>query len=428
MPALDWILHCLCFDAPDKLMIDVLNELYQKTSTDNVIFSLVLNSILTSFKPSFVVNRSNEFLKMVKSCTSANTDSNLPSHLLIQSLGASFVAGQSVWENVDSNEKLVLLNDVWRIIGKLPTCDYMVCADVWIEFVVLNFGTREINTLLKDIIKHLSPGRSFEDHYDNLLSITKKLTKINGEEFGALFAMDSFMPFIDMYQKESVKLEACKIILTNFFEQQTKTSDSNLLVTDPVIINALMQMCKALHDSVNAISLEDERRQISSLVVSTLNLVSFREDLEAHLNFLVDSRGNFPNLEAVIIFLVHSVNKLTLETHKLAKHQTKKTTAFLRACLSYAYITIPSLEDDLIRLQLYLSCAEIALHSACLPQTDAFLKAAITLLPQLPHRVELGDGRVASNDAFFASYVRNLLSFILVVPVSMPIDELPRSD
>lgn len=55
---------------------------------------------------------------------------------------------------------------------------------------------------------------------------------------------DHFLPIIDLFQKESVKLDICKNIMT-----ACKNKSENCL-NDPVVINALMYICKVLNDTV----------------------------------------------------------------------------------------------------------------------------------------------------------------------------------
>ena len=65
------------------------------------------------------------------------------------------------------------------------------------------------------------------------------------------------------------------------------------------------------------------------------------------------------------------------------KH-TKKTAAFVRTCLAFCYITIPSMEEVFSRLYLYLVSATCALLNGSLPQEEAFLKVCErAILPPL---------------------------------------------
>ncbi len=435
-PALDWILYCVAYKASPALLNETLGNFKHKSavSVEDGCSALILNSLLTCFPPEFIASRSLEFLELVKKVNkdvmkdNGNTTictSVYPKHILIRNLGLSLVSSDNLWLEMEEKEKLVILNEVWKIMNKFKsTAEYMSCVEVWIEFVVKHFQLREINTLLGDIIKHMLPDRTFEQHYSQLVTLISKVVTLSpNKDFAALFAINNFMPFLDLLQKESVKVEACKVIVDSFiknFSQITGENDENQTTSDPFILNSVTYLCKTMHDSVNALTLEDERRQIASLVISFLKRVSFNRDFESQLNFYVESRANFTNLETVLSFLVQRVNTLAMETRRIVKgYHTKKTTSFVRACLAYSFITIPSLDDVIIRLQLYLSSSYVALINGCLPQTDAFLKTAITLIQQLPTHIESSDGRPKSTEPFLTSYVSQLLSFLLLVPVSL---------
>lgn len=104
-------------------------------------------------------------------------------------------------------------------------------------------------------------------------------------------------------------------------------------------------------------------------------MVSFGRDFEQQLSFYVESRSMFCNLEPVLVQLIHSVNRLAMETRKLMKgNHSRKTAAFVRACVAYCFITIPSLAGIFTRLNLYLHSGQVALANQCLSQADAFSK------------------------------------------------------
>lgn len=61
-------------------------------------------------------------------------------------------------------------------------------------------------------------------------------------------------------------------------------------------------------------------------------------------------RQAFTNLDQVTTELVLRVALLANKTHKLKKGKhTKKTAQFVKACLAYCHITIPSLDDIFAR-------------------------------------------------------------------------------
>lgn len=55
---------------------------------------------------------------------------------------------------------------------------------------------------------------------------------------------DNFLPVIDLFQRDSVKLDVCKSIMS---EYRAKVEAST---SDPVLINNLLFLCRILNDSV----------------------------------------------------------------------------------------------------------------------------------------------------------------------------------
>ena len=99
-----------------------------------------------------------------------------------------------------------------------------------------------------------------------------------------------------------------------------------------------------------------ERRHIGNLISGGLiGKVDFKRDLEQQLNIYVECRAAFPNLEIVKDRLVLRVAALAMKAHRLTKgRHTKKTSAFVKACLAYCHVTIPSVDDLFRRLELML--------------------------------------------------------------------------
>lgn len=104
------------------------------------------------------------------------------------------------------------------------------------------------------------------------------------------------MPLVDLFQQDSVKVEVCKNILT-LCSNEHKTND-------PVITNALMFLCSVLHDSVNALTPEDEYKQIGEILCNVVRRVNYGRDFEQQLNFYVEARGAFSNIDVVLAELV----------------------------------------------------------------------------------------------------------------------------
>ncbi|XP_042253368.1 VPS35 endosomal protein-sorting factor-like isoform X1 [Thunnus albacares] len=395
-PAINWILQCIAYRAPEPLLTEMM-ERCKKLGNN----ALLLNSVMRAFRPDFVAARATDFIGMIKDCDEAG----FPKHLLFGSLGRSLACADP-----PESERLTILNEAWKVITKVRSPqDYINCAEIWVEFTCRHFTKREVNTVLADIIKHMTPDRAFEDAYPQLQSVIRKILTYF-HDFSILFSMERFLPFLDMFQKDSVRVEVCRSIMEVFIKHQLEPT------RDPVILNAMLHICKTMHDSVNALTLEDEKRSLSLLIIGFIRMVCFGRDFEQQLSFCVEARATFCNLEPVLVQLIHTVNQLAMETRRVMRgSHSRKTAAFVRACAAYSFITIPSLSSIFSRLSLYLQSGQVALANQCLSQADAFLKAAVSLLPEVPRSISV-EGKLRSSESFLLDFINNFLATLLVVP------------
>ncbi|KAL3967424.1 secretin receptor [Sarotherodon galilaeus] len=395
-PAISWILQCIAYRAPESLLTEMM-ERCKKLGNN----ALLLNSVMRAFRPEFVAARATDFIGMIKDCDEAG----FPKHLLFGSLGRSLASADP-----PESERLTILNEAWKVITKVRSPqDYINCAEIWVEFTCRHFTKREVNTILADIIKHMTPDRAFEDAYPQLQSVIRKILAYL-HDFSILFSMERFLPFLDMFQKDSVRVEVCKSIMEVFIKHQVE------LTRDPVILNAMLHICKTMHDSVNALTLEDEKRSLALLIIGFIRMVSFGRDFEQQLSFCVEARATFCNLEPVLVQLIHTVNQLAMETRRVMRgNHSRKTAAFVRACAAYSFITIPSLSSIFSRLSLYLLSGQVALANQCLSQADAFLKAAVSILPEVPRSISV-EGKLRSSESFLLDFINSFLATLLVIP------------
>ncbi|XP_044035471.1 VPS35 endosomal protein-sorting factor-like [Siniperca chuatsi] len=395
-PAINWILQCIAYRAPEPLLTEMM-ERCKKLGNN----ALLLNSVMRAFRPEFVAARATDFIGMIKDCDEAG----FPKHLLFGSLGRSLACADP-----PESERLTILNEAWKVVTKVRSPrDYVNCAEIWVEFTCRHFTKREVNTVLADVIKHMTPDRAFEDAYPQLQSVIRKILTYF-HDFSVLFSMERFLPFLDMFQKDSVRVEVCRSIMEVFIKHQVEPT------RDPVILNAMLHICKTMHDSVNALTLEDEKRSLALLIIGFIRMVYFGRDFEQQLSFCVEARATFCNLEPVLVQLIHTVNQLAMETSRVMRgSHSRKTAAFVRACAAYSFITIPSLSSIFSRLSLYLLSGQVALANQCLSQADAFLKAAVSLLPEVPRSISV-EGKLRSSESFLLDFINNFLSTLLVVP------------
>lgn len=116
-------------------------------------------------------------------------------------------------------------------------------------------------------------------------------------------------------------------------------------------------------------TLDDEVRAITGHIIYYIRSVDYGRDFERQLSFYVECRATFSGLDGVTAFLVHCVNGLAMETRRIVKSvHTAKTAPFVRACVAYTFITIPSLNSQIEQFRLYILSGQVALCNQCFSQ------------------------------------------------------------
>lgn len=102
-------------------------------------------------------------------------------------------------------------------------------------------------------------------------------------------------------------------------------------ISDPVLISSLRDVCRMLHDSIDYLTFEDERRQITDLLCHVIDYIDYGHDLEKQLNEYIECRAMFSKLDGIIYVLVTKVGNLAMKGHQFmhGKHN-KKTSSFVK--------------------------------------------------------------------------------------------------
>jgi len=395
-PALEWLLQNIGYKSSEDLFFALLQQ-YK----DYCNCSAVLVHLLSSFHPSFVSRHALDMTSIMKASEELTT---VPKSSLYLALGRALVHHAP-----PQAQRLPILNDVWKVVTKITDpVAYADIASVFVSYLFQNFSEREVNIFLKDVIKHLkTPDHAYKNVQPQLGAIVTCMMQ-HSQDLNKTLTMEHFLPILDLLDKQQ-KVETSKIVLTKFQEHGFNTSD-------PVIIHTLFDVARSCHDSIDSLSFDDERRQIGGLIISFIRRIDFGRDLEQQLNMYVECRQAFTSLDMVTQELVMRVSLLCMKAHRFMHgNHSKKTAAFVKACLAYAHITIPSLEDIFLKLRLLLVCGEVALVNGMIVQSEAFLKAAISLLPDVPPTIEVFKQQVSTEEEL-VSYVRNFASFLLLFP------------
>lgn len=394
----------------------------------------VFNSFIVSSQPEFIFKNLSSFIRfgiaiVRKTENQSNNNKIIKNASFIKNIGEALNSIENLdVSNFDS--KQLLLDTFYKITASVESSSFCVsCYETYVEIVAKYCDIKQTNCFLGSIISRMLPNHQFEQYSAKLLNILSRLVQVaNLRHFHLKFySMSNLMPFLDLLNKENERKTAAKIIVEGFICSLDNYNDSKKddslpqagLDSDPVLLNSLVHLCKIMHDSINVLSLEDEIRQFSTLIIGFIRRVDFDQDFENQLNFYVECRASFCNLDSVLCFLVHKVNGLAMQTHRVVKgYHSKRTISFVNGCIAYSYITIASIEEITTRMELYLNSASVALINVCLGQADSFIKSAITLLNELPSYREGSDGKRYCNDTFFFQFASQLMSILIVVPVS----------
>eukprot|EP00007_Cunea_sp_BSH-02190019_P009993 CAMPEP_0174232350 /NCGR_PEP_ID=MMETSP0417-20130205/2651_1 /TAXON_ID=242541 /ORGANISM="Mayorella sp, Strain BSH-02190019" /LENGTH=1061 /DNA_ID=CAMNT_0015310381 /DNA_START=13 /DNA_END=3198 /DNA_ORIENTATION=- len=414
-PAIEWLVMSVAVKPTEESLHRVLAA--SQSSGRNAV---LLQHVMHYFPSRLVSSRASTMTNMIVDCDAQGV---APAKLFA-ALGACLVQSPP---DGGSKQFLVILNEVWAHIVEMQELqDYLSCAHVWIEFALQHFTLKQVDQMLGNVLNHVvsaqnaaltteavnteteevALGKTQIQEY--LLMIVTKIIMYH-KDFNLLLAMTHFLPLLDTFEGV-YQVQANKCILEAFVSHSTPTSD-------PMIINAMFGVGKVVHDSINTLSFSDEVRQISKLISGFVLKIRFGRDVEKNLNFFVECRRAFCNLDSVKAQLVLGVTELAMRAHRLVggKH-TKRTAAFLRACIAYCYITIPSMDDEILRLRLYTLASQISLANSSFHQGESLIKAAIQLISNVPVRTDSPDGQTNQVFRKLVTEIAQVCNLLVVAP------------
>ena len=324
-PGLGWLLKCVAKNATKDAFQSILHS-YRDNCND----AMVLNVIIEAFDASYYAHGSLGMITLIKGARpSSSTTVDL-----LSSLGKQLTVHPP-----PEDQKIQVLNEVWRVVSKCEDiASYLMCCSVWLEVTYRHYTDREVMILLNDLTKRFQGKmpelpdkvlRQFESIIGTLISGS------NANLRDVILQSDHLLKILDVF-KPARRLEMSKEILVLF--------RSNFKASDASLINTVFEIGRILHDSIDSLSPEGERKQIAILINGFIERIDFGRDLEQQLNSYVECRSIFSNLDEIKDKLVLCVCSLAVRACKFmkAKHN-KKTAAFTKACLAYCHITIPSI-------------------------------------------------------------------------------------
>ncbi|CAG9783747.1 unnamed protein product [Diatraea saccharalis] len=407
VPAVDWLLFGTLNS--NKCKLTLLEELLQQCEKmEN--FELLLFCLVHAFDSESVIKKAPKILELVQK----SADKMVMIGDILTSLGEHLC-------NAENNRQLApeaLIQTWWKIASSMKsTFHFLQVLEPWIQFACTHLSTQHVNIILRGTIRYIIKcGKPADEFSGNFQFVIKRMLK-SIPDVEELFLMDAFMPLVELVQTSSARTMMAKTVLSIFFSRFISVT-----IEDLIIISSLMRLCCILHDSINAVTVEDESKACAELINKFIQAVNYEDDLEQQLNFYVECRSAFIKLDAVLVVLVYAVNRLAARTGSRGAGVSGVGGGgarwLQRACAAYCFVTVPSLHCALTRAHLYLLSGQVALLNNCIGQAEANFKALVGLIPDIPEFI-LEDNQRKPTHIKVSGIISDFLSTLLILPDNM---------
>ncbi|PPD91888.1 hypothetical protein GOBAR_DD11156 [Gossypium barbadense] len=292
-----------------------------------------------------------------------------------------------------------------------------------------------LKTILEGISKLASDKVLAEDELASLQSILVKLLS-HFKDLEHVFSLNHFLQILDMMHGNSrgivnmhildMATRLCCILFLWFvvegylyfvflkhiqleFYLMLVLLSRNGYVHDPTTIQLLFEISQALHSDTDLVNMKnDDNQQQARLISRFVRMVDHGVEYERHLAFLMECRWALGSIIELKEILVHSSNCLATKALK----DGKKHTAFVKTCIAFSEITIPSIPGHIKQLNLYLGTAEVALLGGLVSHSDGLIDSAINCLQSSDW---MEGSRTLDSDGMLSS-IRKLCSLLIMVP------------
>jgi len=307
----------------------------------------------------------------------------------------------------------VLLVGAWRLLRSFSEIDDFMCAaEVWVEYALRHMEVNELDACFGDIAMRFEAASNDnipEAARSGLTSLAfKVLDDTRYADVSSLLDSANFVRLVDSLDAEG-KQSLFRRLLATLLKKKRK-------VTDMVTLNFYLDGAKAVAASIDRLTAEGTRKEIFRTLVDLVQSIDFGRDFESHLNVLVECRKSFPFIEPVQEALVLQAVRLAVLTNRALKGKTnERASAFIRSCMAFCQITIPSLQGVVLRLNLFTLAAGAALQSGLVGLAEGMMKSAIVLLGESQGAATPATHQVADDSAIVIA-VTYMCELLVVLP------------
>ncbi|KAK0601095.1 hypothetical protein LWI29_021278 [Acer saccharum] len=396
-PTIEYNMKCIFKDAPQRQVGNVLVELglgrnQVELFGSNPCVSIVLHHLLKELPTEVVSTNAVDILNLIE-CSSDNSFDQCLNYRL---LGFRLCERRPQMDIVNAVVDRII--QVVFLFDKLD--DYLKVVDAFLDIVLQSQMDNHLKTILEGISERACNKEIVEDEVVGLQSILMKLLS-HFKDLEDLFALCHFLEILDVIYGS----------LRNIVDMQILNMASrNSNIHDQTTIKLLFEICQSLHDGIDFANMKDDKyQQPARLICRFVHTVDYGAELERHLTFLVECRGAFGSINELKETLVHSSNCLATKALK----DGQKHISFVKSCIAFSEVTIPSISTYIRQLNLYIETAEVALFAGLVSHSDGLIDSALGCLQS----VELINGSPTQIDVDgIVSSIRKLCSLLVMVP------------
>ncbi|XP_064985032.1 uncharacterized protein LOC104001042 isoform X3 [Musa acuminata AAA Group] len=394
-PAIDWIVKCIFtegYQNASNILVEfgVGSDLSVSTRKFSCV-SVVLHYLLKHLPADVISNNAVEIIDFIEQ----NKDMSVESHLDYRLLGHKLYECQHSLSSV-----CAVMRRIMQVLGQYDNLnEYLIIADAYLDIILLYSMENYLGIILDGILKRAHANQVDQIEMENLQSILVKIID-HFDRLEVVLAMEHFTAILDFLSGSSRNT-----VYMNILHKATRAGH----IGDPTRVQFLFEVSQVLHESIDTSNMNDESKHKADLISRFVGMVNFGAEWEQYLSFLDESRAAFGSIDELKYVLIHSSNNLAIKSIR----DKKKFLGFLKSCLAFSEVTIPSISDSIQRMNLYLETAEIALFGGLISHSEGLVTSAISCLECL----NMTTGSHSSNDVdHISSLTSKLCSLLLMIP------------
>ncbi|EYC28836.1 hypothetical protein Y032_0007g3452 [Ancylostoma ceylanicum] len=359
-PALEWVVQCVSYGAATMEDLGPLWE-YCKQSEQR---GMLLHAFVLSIPLKYLLNHCLEVCEIIVSQGRPAAD--------FEVFGTRLLMGETPEEVRPRILRLVL-----PYISRFEEADFMKCCVVWSKFTSRYFSVKHLQDLCELTLEKMRKVQNPNEHFSSLAAIVENVMNCRSEDLSTVLKMKPFVDILDYVRDEPYGSRCAKAVLTSIIHAFPVES-----VNDLVIVDRIVEQCSRLCLSIRPDSIHDEVRVVDRIVSSALDRPMMSEDPERHLAFLVRARSNLYQSDDITAHILTLMVSFAFQFYKDRQASNKKAT-FMRALIANLFITIPSINDPVVRLHFALRAVYLSLLANSRPQTEAMLSYSVQTMDDL---------------------------------------------